>query len=112
MANLGGVIDELIAEGLMPGNKKHAYVLRKIIRSLIEETWVQSGCIVDTQEALAGFIEASTDQPRVAEALSAEEAALRRVLANAASTRTKHPDMTPDKLHATFGIKPSLLKLI
>jgi len=112
MANLCCVIDELTAEGLMPSNKKHAYVLRKIIRSLIEETWLQSGQFVDAQEALGGFIEVSIDQSRVVEALSTEEAALRGILANVTSIRTKHPEMTQDKLHATFGIKPSLLKLM
>lgn len=112
MANLCGVIDELTAEGLMPGNKKQPYVLRKIIRSLIEETWLQSGQAVDIQEALGSFIEVSIDQPRVVEAVSAEEAALRGILSKASSIRTRHPDMTPDKLHATFGIKPSLLKLV
>lgn len=112
MANLCCVVNELTAEGLMPGNKKHAYVLRKIIRSLIEETWLQSGKIVDAQDALGGFIENSIDQSKVVEALSAEDAALRRILANASTTRAKHPEMTLDKLHATFGIKPSLLKLI
>jgi alanyl-tRNA synthetase len=112
MANLCCVVDELTSEGLMPGNKKHAYVLRKIVRSLIEETWLQSGQIVDVQDALGDFIEGSIDQPRVTEAVSTEEVALRRILTNAASTREKHPEMTPDKLHATYGIKPSLLKLV
>lgn len=112
MANLCCVTNELTAEGLMPGNKKHAYALRKIIRSLIEETWLQSGQIVEVQDALGGFIEQSIDQSKVIEALSSEETALRRILTNASTTRAKHPEMTPDKLHATFGIKPSLLKLI
>jgi alanyl-tRNA synthetase len=112
MANLCHVIDELSAEGLMPGNKKQAYALRKIIRSLIEETWLQSGRIVDVQDALGGFIEGSIDRSKVVESLSAEEIALRRILANASSTRTKHPEMTPKDLHATFGIKPRLLNLI
>lgn len=112
MANLCCVTNELTAEGLMPGNKKHAYALRKIIRSLIEETWLQSGRIVPVQDALSGFIEESIDQPRVVEAISTEETALRRILANASTTRTKHPEMTPDELRATFGIKPNLLKLI
>jgi len=112
MANLCRVIDELTAEGLMPGNKKHAYVLRKITRSLIEETWLQLGQIVDVQDRLGGFIEGSIDQSRVVEAVSAEEAALRGILVNVTSIRTKHPEMTQEKLHATFGIKPSLLKLV
>jgi alanyl-tRNA synthetase len=112
MSNLCRVIDELTAEGLMPGNKKHAYVLRKIIRSLVEEVWLQSGQIVDAQDALGGFIEVSADKSRVEEALSSEEVALRGILANVTSIQTKHPEMTQDQLHATFGIKPSLLKLI
>lgn len=111
MANLCCVIDELTAEGLLPGNKKHAYVLRKIIRSLIEETWLQSGKIVDVNYALSSFIEGAVDQSRVKEVLSNEEVALRSILTNAASIRLKKPSMTPEKLHATYGIKPSLLKL-
>lgn len=112
MANLCRVVDELTGEGLMPGNKKHGYVLRKIVRSLIEETWLQSGQIVDIQDVLGDFIEGSIDQLRATEAVSTEEIAVRRILNNAASTREKHPEMTPDKLHATYGIKPSLLQLI
>jgi alanyl-tRNA synthetase len=112
MANLCCVTNELTAEGLLPGNKKHAYALRKIIRSLIEETWLQSGQLVDIQEALSGFLEGSIDQPKVVEAVYGEEVALRRILANVATTRAKHPEMTQDKLQSTFGIKPSLLQLI
>ncbi len=112
MANLCRVIDELTAEGLMPGNKKHAYMLRKTIRSLIEEVWLQSRQILDVQDALGDFIEGSINKSRVVEAVSSEEVALRGILDNATSIRTKHPEMTLDKLHATFGIKPSLLKLI
>lgn len=111
MANLCCVIDELTAEGLMPGNKKHAYVLRKTIRSLIEETWLQSGQIIDVKGALGSFIEGSIDQSKVTEAVSKEETALRNILSSAVKTRTKNPDMTLDELHGTFGIKPSLLKL-
>lgn len=112
MANLCCVIDELTAEGLMPGNKRHEYVLRKIVRSLIEVTWLQSGEFVNIKDALDGFLEGAMDEAKVGEALSSEEAALRRILSNVATTKAKNPDMTPEKLHATFGIKPSLLKLI
>lgn len=112
MANLCCVINELTVEGLMPGNKKHAYVLRKIIRSLIETTWLQSGELASMNNALGGFIEGATNSPRTAEAISSEEIALRRILSNAASTKAKNPDMSPENLHATFGIKPSLLNLV
>lgn len=112
MANICRVIDELTAEGLMPSNKKHGYVLRKMVRSLIETTWLQSGDFVDTKDALGIFLEGTTDEAKVKEALSSEEDALRRILSNVANTKAKNPDMTPEKLHATFGIKPSLLKLM
>ena len=95
----------------MPGNKKHAYVLRKMVRSLIEEAWLQSGELVNAQDALGGFIEGAIDESSVLEAISSEESALRRILSNVARTKAKNPGMTPEKLHETFGIKPSLLKL-
>lgn len=112
MANVCCVIDELTAEGLMPSNKKHGYVLRKMIRSLIEVTWLQSGEFAHINDALGGFLEGAIDEAKVTEAVSSEEDALRRILFNVAATKAKNPDMTPERLHATFGIKPSLLKLI
>ena len=112
MANLCCVIDELTAEGLMPGNKRHAYVLRKMIRSLIEETWLQSGEFVDMQDTLGGFMEGAIDEAKVVESVLSEEVALRSILSNVATIKAKNPGMTPEKLHATFGIKPSLLGLM
>jgi alanyl-tRNA synthetase len=112
MANLCCVVDELTAEGLTPGNKRHAYVLRKMIRSLIEETWLQSGEFVDIQDTLGAFMEGAIDEAKVVESVLSEEAALRRILSNVVTTKAKNPGMTPEKLHATFGIKPSLLGLM
>lgn len=112
MANLCCVIDELTSEGLMPGNKRHSYVLRKIIRSLIEEVWLQSEGFVDVENTLQPFIEGSMSKSRLVTAISDEEASLRRILSEVESKRKKHPDMTPDDLHSTFGIKPSLLSLM
>lgn len=112
MANLGCVVDELTGEGLMPGNKKHSYVLRKVIRSLIEEVWMQSGGLVSASDALSGFTKEAIDPTKASEAVSNEEDALRRVLSEAAAKRRKHPNMTPEELRATFGIKPSLAELI
>lgn len=112
MANLCRVVDELTAEGVMPGNKKHAYVLRKVIRSLIEEVWLQSEGFVNVEGTLQPFIDGSKAQSSTATALSEEENALRRILSKVESTRQKNPDMTLSDLHATFGIKPSLLSLI
>ncbi len=112
MANLCRITDELTAEGVMPGNKKHAYVLRKVIRSLIEEAWLQSGSFVDVEDVLGHFIEEAQFKPSVKAALSSEQDALRRILSQVEDRRKKHPDMTLSDLHSTFGIKPSLLSLL
>ncbi len=112
MANLCCIVDELISEGLEPGNKKQAYALRKTIRSLIEETWVQADELVGIKDFLKPFIQGSMSGEKLATILSNEESALRRVLSQAEAKRRKHTGMTLDDLHGTFGIKPSLLKLM
>lgn len=112
MANLCRVIDELTSEGLMPGNKRHSYVLRKIIRSLIEETWLQSEGFVNVENILQPFIEGSMSKSRVAAAISGEESSLRQILSEGESRRKKHPEMTVSDLYSTFGIRPNLLSLI
>lgn len=112
MANLCCIADELISEGLVPGKKKQAYALRKTIRSLIEEVWIQAGALVGIQDALNPFIQGSMSGERLASVLTNEESALRQILSQAESKRRKHPGMTLDDLHGTFGIKPSLLKLM
>lgn len=112
MANVCCVIDELSAEGLMPSNKRHGYVLRKMIRSLIEVTWLQSSDFVSIKDTLGNFLEGATDKEKITKVVSSEEEALRRILSNVASTKAKNPDMTAEKLHDTFGIKTSLLQLM
>jgi alanyl-tRNA synthetase len=112
MANLCRVIDELTLEGLMPGNKKHSYVLRKIVRSLIEETWLHSEGFVDVESVLQFFIEGSMSKSRVAAAISDEQTSLRRILSEVESRRKKHPEMTVSELYSTFGIRPNLFSLM
>jgi len=112
MANLSRVIDELTSEGLMPGNKKHSYVLRKITRSLIEEVWLQSEGFVNVENVLQSFIEGSMSKSRVAAAISGEESSLRQILSEVDSRRKKHPEMTLRDLYSTFGIRPNLLSLM
>lgn len=112
MSNLCLIIDELTFEGLEPGKKKHEYVLRKTIRSLIEEVWLQSGSFVSVSKALHTFIEGSKSKSRLETVISAEESAIRQILSKAESIRRKNPEMTFDELHATFGIKPTLLSLL
>ncbi|MEK7517513.1 MAG: alanine--tRNA ligase-related protein [Patescibacteria group bacterium] len=112
MANLCRVTDELTSEGLMPGNKRHSYVLRKIIRSLIEEVWLQSEGFVNVENVLQFFIEGSMSKSRVAAAISGEESLLRQIFSEVESRRKKHPEMTVSDLYSTFGIRPNLLSLM
>lgn len=112
MANLSRVIDELTSEGLMPGNKRHSYVLRKIIRSLIEEVWLQSEGFVNVENVLQSFIEGSMSKSRVAAAISGEESSLRQTLSKVESIHKKHPEMTLSDLYSTYGIRPNLLSLM
>jgi alanyl-tRNA synthetase len=112
MANLCRVIDELTSEGLMPGNKRHSYVLRKIIRSLVEEVWLQSEGFVNVENALQFFIEGSMSRSRVTSAISNEESSLRQIFSEVESRRKKHPEMTVGDLYSTFGIRPNLLRLM
>lgn len=112
MANLCCITDELISEGLEPGKNKQAYALRKTIRSLIEESWIQAGGLVEVSDILNPFVQSSMFGERLATALSNEESALRKILSQAEAKQRKHPEMSLEDLHGTFGIKPSLLKLM
>lgn len=111
MANLCCVVESLVREGLMPGKKGQSYVLRKLIRSLIEEIWLASGALIDTSRVLSVVLDESPDREVFVRILAQEEAALRKVLSAAERTRNKHPGMGPDELRATFGIRPGLLGL-
>ncbi len=112
MANICCVIDELTAEGLVPSKKKHGYALRKMIRSLIETVWLQSGDFVSVKDAMGDFLENAANPAIITEAVVSEENALRRILSNITTTKAKNPDLSPAELHATFGIKSSLLQLM
>lgn len=111
MANLCRVIDELTSEGLMPGNKRHSYVLRKITRSLIEEVWLQSEGFANVENVLQFFIDGSMSKSNVSAAISSEEGSLLQILSEVESRRKKHPEMTVTDLYSTFGIRPNLLSL-
>ena len=110
-ANLYCVAEDLIGEGLLPGKKKHAYALRKVVRLLIEEIWIKSEAMVDVPLVLSESIDTSPCRSLLARVLSEEELALRRVLFVAAQKQKEHPEMSPEELRSTYGIRPSLLKL-
>ncbi len=111
MANLYRVAEDLIGEGLLPGKKKHAYALRKVVRLLIEEIWLKSKALVDIYTVLRESINTSAYRDLLIQVLSQEEVALRGVLSVAIQKQKKYPGMNPEELRSTFGIRPSLLKL-
>lgn len=111
MANLYRITEELVGEGLQPGKKKHAYALRKVVRLLIEEIWLKSASLADIPTVLAGPLASSPCQGLLMQVLSQEQGALRGVLASARQKYKKHPDMSPEEMRSTFGIRPSLLTL-
>lgn len=90
-ANLFRIAEDLVAEGLLPGKKKHAYALRKVMRLLIEEVWLKSEALADISTVLARPFEVSPCQDLLRKALFQEEAALRQVLSAAVLKQKKHP---------------------
>ncbi len=110
-ANLFRIAEDLVGEGLLPGKKKHAYALRKVMRLLIEEVWLKSEALVDISTVLVRPFGVSPCQDLLRQVIYQEEVALRGVLSAAVQKQKKHPDMTPEELRATFGIRPSLLGL-
>ncbi len=111
LANLYRIVVELVGEGLLPGTKKQAYALRKVIRLLIEEIWMKSGTLVDIPTVLTASVSTSPSPDLLISIFSQEEKALRAVLSVAAKKQREHPDMSLEELRSTFGIRPSLLRL-
>lgn len=111
MANLYRVIEDLVNEGLVPGSKKQAYALRKVVRLLTEEIWLSSEAIVDVNDTLELCIAESPNHGLLRKVLQDEELALRRALSNAAQKQKKNPHMNEEELRATFGIRQGLLRL-
>lgn len=111
MANLFRVVEELVSEGLLPGKKKHAFVLRKVMRLLIEEIWLQSGALVDTSAILASQNAVPACRDLLYSTFSQEEDALRKILSTVKEKQRKHAEMSAEQLRATFGIRFGLLEL-
>lgn len=111
MANLYRIAEDLIGEGLLPGKKKHAYALRKVVRLLVEEIWLKSGTLVDIPTVLGESISTSPCRDLLTRVLFQEEAALRGILSVAIQKQKKHPKMNPEELRSTFGIRPGLFNL-
>lgn len=104
----------LTQEGVSPGNKQQAFVLRKLIRSLLEIIWLSVGKIVSSAEIVSAF--AKLDSPEqsllVVKIVSEEEGIFRKTLERGRIILAKNPLITPEALRDTYGIRQSLLPLI
>ena len=107
-------INALIVEGLRPGNKQHMFVLRKLIRSMLEIIWVCAGRIISPMEIVSIF--AHCDVPDFAHlvesVVSEEEHAFYKVLEQGRKVLKKNPRLDSEILKSTYGIRQSLIPLI
>lgn len=104
----------LTQEGVIPGNKQQAFVLRKLIRSLLEMVWISVGKIVSSAEIVSAFAE--FDSPGqsllVVKIVSEEEQIFRETLERGRIILAKNPLLASEILRDTYGIRKALLPLI
>ncbi|MSR79045.1 MAG: hypothetical protein EXS59_02780 [Candidatus Taylorbacteria bacterium] len=104
----------LTQEGVIPGNKQQAFVLRKLIRSLLEIVWLSVGKVVSLAEITSAFAE--FDSPGqslpVVKVVIEEERIFRETLERGRVILAKNPLLTSEILRDTYGIRQSLLPLI
>ncbi len=107
-------INALIQEGLRPGNKQQMFVLRKLIRLLLETTWLSIDRIVSLAEIIHAFAE--LDMPNnvslIMMVVCEEERMFRRTLERGKKILAKNPLLCPEILKGTYGIRQSLLPLL
>lgn len=112
LANLFYIIETLINEGLRPGKKRQASVLKKLIRLLIEEIWVQEKELAYLSSILENLFHSLDNPETIQETLLQQETLLRKIMVNANKKKRKFPEMSEDELKSTFGIRPRLFFLI
>lgn len=107
-------INALIQEGVRPGNKMHAFVLRKLIRSLLEMLWLSIGRIISLKKLIQDFAERSMPESAtlITGVFSEEEEIFLRTLERARQILVRDPLIDADTLKGTYGIRPSLLPLL
>lgn len=108
----------LIEEGLMPSNKKHGYVLRKLIRKVLEIIWTAAGKMIELDELIKNFCEyfkrQGTQLPsfRIVAVVIEESRLFITSLKRAVNILDKQPGIEPELLRSTYGLPPSLVSIL
>lgn len=107
-------IDALIQEGINPGKKQHEFVLRKLIRSLLETVWLFADRIVSTKEIIQAFAELDVPESaiRVSEVVAEEEAIFLGTLKRGQRVLARNSSLSPEVLMDTYGIRQALIPLL
>lgn len=110
----------LSAQGLIPANKGHGYVLRKLMRKFLETVWSSVGGPMSTGKLLrnlAALFERSElvvglkKCDSVAEKILVEEDALLDIFHRIDQVLRRHQEVSPQTLYDTYGISKALLAL-
>src|SRR3989344_83667 len=107
-------VGALVQEGVRPGNKLQAFVLRKLIRSFLESLWLSVGHATSSADLVSAFMrmyapECSTIAVGL---ISAEERSLIETLRRGRALLVKNPSLTPETLMGTYGVRLQLLYLV
>ena len=110
----------LLAQRLVPSNKGHGYVLRKLIRRFLETVWLSVGNPISTAELTqklsvafeSGGLAAGVGRcDSVSDKVQEEEMALLAILQRTSEVIRQHPEASPQTLYDTYGISRTLLTL-
>lgn len=107
-------IEALVEEGVIPGNKHQAFVLRKLIRSLLEIIWLSANKIRVSENLVRAFSELNTPaySRLTIMVVKEEERTFMETLERGRAILAKNPSLSSEALRDTYGVRQSLVPLI
>jgi len=103
----------LIDEGLNPSNKKHGYVLKKLIRRSLELVWISANQIISIEIPTEKFCERlGLNVINTSNIIREEDEAFRGTIQRAEHILKKQPNIHPDVLWDTYGLSPKLARVL